>query len=601
MAASIVVAVVVLTAAGVATAHALQGSPTAAYRTAVVTTSSVTATLQRAGTIEPVAQASVSFPMSGSVATVAVSPGQTVTTGQTLASLSTTSLQANLTSKQATLAAAQLVVSQAETAQSSATSDPPATTTATTADPPSTTQASGSSSSGGTSSSGKISGGTSTTSAATTLQQASAVTQAQQQVDQGLQQAQVAVQNVTATCATTSDVGSSSPSSSASSSPSPSSSASSLAAQIEAQANAAVAAARGSQSTATTVPATSASGGGAGTNGCSAAISSALVTQENLASAETALAQAETTLQGTLDKAASSSASSAASNASTASSAATTSSKSAGSASTSPTTSSGRGSTGISAGTGGATQSASSIPTAADLVADQATVDADAAQVSVAQQNIAEATIVSPIDGTVVQVGLSVGQQASANSATDAIIIVGQGGWEVGTTIPVASLNVVAVGDNTTIAPDGTAKTYSGKVVEIGVAPTSSSSSNYSVVVGFTSSPSDLGNGASATVTIDTAHATQALTVPTSAIHAAGGLHFVSTLSHGKLTNTPISIGPMGADQTVVASGLQAGDVVVLANFNAAIPSSNTASLARGALSAVGGGGVVRVVGPAGG
>lgn len=220
-----------------------------------------------------------------------------------------------------------------------------------------------------------------------------------------------------------------------------------------------------------------------------------------------------------------------------------------------------------------------------------------------AQQTIDEATIVSPIDGTVVQVGLSVGQQASANSSTASIIVVGQGGWEVGTTIPVTSLDVVAVGDSATIAPDGTAKTYTGKVVQIGVAPTSTSSSNYSVVVGFNSSPSGLGNGASATVTIDTAHATQALTVPTSAIHSAGGLHFVTTLSHGTPTNTPVTIGPMGADLTVITTGLKAGDVVVLANYNAAIPSSNTASLARGGLAAVGGGGgtVVRLGGGGGG
>ena len=41
-------------------------------------------------------------------------------------------------------------------------------------------------------------------------------------------------------------------------------------------------------------------------------------------------------------------------------------------------------------------------PTSAELVADQATVDAAQANVTAAQQNLAQGTVVSPIDGTVV-------------------------------------------------------------------------------------------------------------------------------------------------------------------------------------------------------
>jgi multidrug efflux pump subunit AcrA (membrane-fusion protein) len=111
-------AVVILAGAG--TAYALQGSQTAAYRTAAVTTGSVSQTLQQSGTIEPVSQATVSFPVSGTVAAVAVEPGQTVTTGQTLAALDTTTLQAALTTQYAALAAAQLTLQQALTAASAA-------------------------------------------------------------------------------------------------------------------------------------------------------------------------------------------------------------------------------------------------------------------------------------------------------------------------------------------------------------------------------------------------------------------------------------------------------------------------------------------------
>jgi multidrug efflux pump subunit AcrA (membrane-fusion protein) len=107
---------VIVAAAG--TAYALKGTKSAAYRIAAVTTSSVTQTLQQSGTVEPISQATVSFPVAGTVATVAVKAGQAVTAGQTLGTLDTSALQASLTAQQAALAAAQLTLQQALTAAS---------------------------------------------------------------------------------------------------------------------------------------------------------------------------------------------------------------------------------------------------------------------------------------------------------------------------------------------------------------------------------------------------------------------------------------------------------------------------------------------------
>src|SRR5262249_23621310 len=74
------------------------------------------------GSIEPVSQASVAFPASGTVASIAVKVGDTVAAGQTLAGLDTRSLTQSLDQQQATLAQAQLTLSKALAGQSSGTS-----------------------------------------------------------------------------------------------------------------------------------------------------------------------------------------------------------------------------------------------------------------------------------------------------------------------------------------------------------------------------------------------------------------------------------------------------------------------------------------------
>ncbi len=105
------IAVVAVVGAGIA--MRASGSDDGQYRTSAVSQRQVDALLNGVATIEPVAQASVAFPVSGTVAAVAVAPGDTVTVGQTLATLDTTALQATLHQQQAALDQANLVLSEA--------------------------------------------------------------------------------------------------------------------------------------------------------------------------------------------------------------------------------------------------------------------------------------------------------------------------------------------------------------------------------------------------------------------------------------------------------------------------------------------------------
>jgi trimeric autotransporter adhesin len=224
----------------------------------------------------------------------------------------------------------------------------------------------------------------------------------------------------------------------------------------------------------------------------------------------------------------------------------------------------------------GNTASASTI-TGAELVADEANVAAAAAEVNAANETLAQATIVSPIAGTVAAVSLSSGDQVSADSSTANVVIVGRGGYEVTTTVTVAERPKVAVGDTATVTPDGSATKLAGTVVSIGVATTSSSTTSYPVTIGFTSEPAGLRNGASSSVVIVVAHTERGLTVPTSAVTTIGtSFHTVTVLADGKPSTVSIQIGTVGADRTAVTSGLTAGQVVVLADLGQAIPSSNT-------------------------
>ncbi len=89
------------------------GSDNAGYRVATVGTHDVDAILSGVATIEPVSQATVAFPVAGTVKSVNVQPGDTVTAGQPLAALDTDELSQTLRQKQEALAQAQLVLSKA--------------------------------------------------------------------------------------------------------------------------------------------------------------------------------------------------------------------------------------------------------------------------------------------------------------------------------------------------------------------------------------------------------------------------------------------------------------------------------------------------------
>ncbi len=244
--------------------------------------------------------------------------------------------------------------------------------------------------------------------------------------------------------------------------------------------------------------------------------------------------------------------------------------------------SSGSGTSGSSATGSGSSGSTTVAVSAAQLAADQAAVDAANAELAVAQQQLQQATIVSPFAGVVSSVGLTVGQAESAGSTTQAIDVIDPNGHGVSLSVDVTKVPMVKVGQKATVVPDGTTKPLAATVSYVAPAPASSSSTAYAVQLTFDQEPAGLRDGIPAAVTLTTQQAENVLAVPTSAVSHLGPLSFVTLLDGSTTKRQLITAGAVGAIYTQVTKGLTAGQLVVLADPSQAIPTSTiTGRVAR--------------------
>lgn len=569
-------AVIVVVVTALVASQAFGGSG-ASYRTATAATENVDAVQTGVATIEPVAQASVAFPVSGTVATVNVHVGDHVDASGTLASLDTTALARTLHAKQAALAQAQLTLSKGLAGQSISLGSGGGS-------------AGGSSGgSGGSGAGAGISGAASASTAAFRTAAAPRIVLAAATPDPRLAAAQQAVltaqQRVDAALAT-------------------------AATALTAETQACAPLTTTTTPTSTTTPTTPDVGA------CQQAIAAVSTAQAAVSDAQHALASASSdldtllaNLSATIGSPGSGSGSGSGSGGAgaggggggtrngtgggTGSSGATAGSGGSGGAG------SGSGGGGTRSGTGGGISSAG--PSAADLVAAQRDVDAAAMAVLAAQQSVDEATISSPLAGTVVAVNMKAGDTVSAGSSTEDIVVEGSGGYEVSTLVGVDQIPSVAVGQDATVLPDGRHTPLTGKVVAISVMPasTATTTTTYRVMIGLTRPQSGLQDGATGTVAIVTKDARAALAVPTSAIVTVRNRHFVNVVHGDAETLTPVQVGVVGATWTEIRSGIGRGTNVALADTSAPLPSSATSSANGQTSTPFGGAG--RIFGGAGG
>jgi HlyD family secretion protein len=299
-------------------------------------------------------------------------------------------------------------------------------------------------------------------------------------------------------------------------------------------------------------------------SGCIAAAQSVLSAQERVSQAQQQVARSESTLSRLL------------ATATTSASQTATTARSSGASSGSPST-------------------AQQTPTAADLAADQAKIDAAQAQLAVAQQNVEAATLTSPISGTVASVTVVAGQAVTASQTTAEFTVVSAGAEQATVDVGATQISQVHVGESATVLPDGTPTPVKGHVSAVNIYGTTSSagSTSYPVTIALDGSPTRTIIGENASVTIVTSEVSNVLTVPTSAVQRTGSRASVDTLHNGTASTVPVTIGAIGPTTTQITSGLNVGDVVILATVSTPVPTSNSNSfLVRRLTGGTGGGGL---------
>ena len=544
----VVVAAVVI-AAGVV-AWQLTRPVGASYRTATVGTGTAVAALSSVGTITPVNQANLNFAVAGTVSTVGVAVGQQVTAGEVVASLDPVPLQNTVIADQASVASAEATLATDEASQA-ASSTPTATLASVVTS--------------GTAGSGPPTGGGSTGSGNATVAQLQAKLIAdQKREDADSAAATAALTEATSIC--TAPAGATSSSSSS------------------------------TPSTPAGGPAPPPSPGGAPT--CSQALSAAATAQATLAGDIKTVAADEAALTSALEAANSATGSGGSASTGSGASGGATSSSGGGGAS-------GGASTGAAASSGGSGNPKAKVVTAEKLALDQADIDVAQAGLDNAQRALASANLVSTISGTVGAVTLAVGSSVSAGSSTTTgqLVIIGTGSsYQVMTTVPVAKIGQVAVGQQALVTPDSSGTAIPGTVTGIGVlATTGSTSTTYPVTVNLESSSLGLFSGGEAGVSIVTSRVAGVTTVPTSAVRTVGTTHLVTVVDGSTTKSVRVTIGTVGAVLTQIKSGVSPGQQVSIADLAQPVPPSSTTSTRFGLAGLGGAGGLAGRAGGIGG
>jgi trimeric autotransporter adhesin len=531
----------VITGAGIGWAHA--GSSAPAYRTATAVMGDVAQQVNLTGTLAKVSQGSATFTTSGIVTKVDAKVGDRVSAGQILAEIDPTSLNDAVIAAQATLAQqkASLVTDEnaAVATTTAATSTPSASPTAAPTAAP-TASTGGASGSGGT---------TAGTPAANLTTQVNAIVKDSTAAATALSTAQADVTVANNACKVTPTTPADT-ASQATAKPTP----------------AAV------QPAPTTGPAAAPTASAAPTDSAKTAVVTPETCQAALQAVTDDLAKVAADQQAvTADQQALTSAMNAAVAALTANTAGGTAAGSSGTSKTAGTSTAKGASSGQSGGqSGGQTQAEHN----ARIAVDEAAIEAAQNAVTTAQHATADAVLRAPIAGVVTTVPFSKG----AESGSQAVDILGNGGMQVAVNVPMATASKLTAGMPAVVTAVGSTTTSTGTVSSVGVLPVSSGSTpTYPVVILVPAPGPDLVDGATAAVTITLSSLTGVLTVPNSALVPTGttGTSYVTVLQKGRPSRVTVHTGTVGAATTQVLDGLTAGEVVELANPSTAVPASS--------------------------
>ena len=225
-------------------------------------------------------------------------------------------------------------------------------------------------------------------------------------------------------------------------------------------------------------------------------------------------------------------------------------------------------------GSGGSAQGGSSEARVA-----QARVQVLQAQQALAraQDTLADATLTAPIAGTVGALTMTEG----ASSAGRAVTIIGTGGAQITIQVPLSVRPLMQVGLSATASPLGSAATAPGTITRISplaTAGTSGNTSTYAATIVVDDPDGLLYSGTAAIATIDLGTIEGVLSVPASAVRPTGretGTINVLPRDSDEPRLIDVTLGVRGEGRVQVLSGVNDGDLVVLADLTAAVPANS--------------------------
>lgn len=252
----------------------------------------------------------------------------------------------------------------------------------------------------------------------------------------------------------------------------------------------------------------------------------------------------------------------------------------------------------------------------------KAQVTSSAAALKSAKQDLKDATLRSPISGTVasvnVEVGDSVGSSSgssnssssstssssSSSSSSAQFVIIATSKWKVEGSIGASDLASVKAGQDVSVTTDATTDALTGTVASVGIVATSTSdngTATFPVVITLSGTHSDLYSGTTATAVITTGSYDDVLTVPTAAIKTENGKTVVTKVTDGSNSTVEVEVGKVFGNSTQITSGLSEGDSVLITFTRPSSTSTSSGSDQGGGFGFGGGTGGLDGGGPGGG
>jgi RND family efflux transporter MFP subunit len=193
----------------------------------------------------------------------------------------------------------------------------------------------------------------------------------------------------------------------------------------------------------------------------------------------------------------------------------------------------------------------------------------------VSRTQLTNATILAPIDGTVLDLNVKEGDTLTVYSTGIPVYMIDTNSIQVSALIDEIDITNVKAGQNVIINLDSASEVkYEGRVKSISMSPVANPQNSgvvvYEVKVGFVNPPPpEVKLGMSSTVDIITNQRQGVLLAPNRAIKEDDqGNSFVDVMVDKKVESRSIKLGISDGVNTEIVSGLNAGDIVVITRTN---------------------------------